>query len=174
MEDIISKNDFYEWAYSDLLVNNQRGHLAEYIVAKALNLTSQKRLEWDPYDLKYGNIKIEVKSCAYIQSWEQKKYSCISFSIAPSRLYNYEQNQYEEVIKRQADIYVFCLLKHMDKTTINPLSPEQWDFYIVPTKILNEKCPKQKSITLPKLTKLGINSIQFKDIKNYIDHLELL
>ncbi len=44
MEDIISKNDFYEWAYSDLLVNNQRGHLAEYIVAKALNLTSQKRL----------------------------------------------------------------------------------------------------------------------------------
>ena len=37
------ENDFYEWAYSEFLfVNNQRGHLAEYIVAKALNLTSQK------------------------------------------------------------------------------------------------------------------------------------
>ena len=59
MEVIIDRNDFYEWAYSDLLVNNQRGHLAEFIVAKALNIDSQKRLEWDPYDLKYNDIKIE-------------------------------------------------------------------------------------------------------------------
>ena len=79
MEELVLKNDFYEWAYSDFLVNNQRGHLAEYIIAKALNTVSQKRLEWDPFDIKYKNLKIEVKSCAYIQAWEQKDFSKISF-----------------------------------------------------------------------------------------------
>ena len=97
MEELVLKNDFYEWAYSDFLVNNQRGHLAEYIIAKALNTVSQKRLEWDPVDIKYKNLKIEVKSCAYIQAWEQKDFSKISFDIVPTSFLNLNFNKQKRI-----------------------------------------------------------------------------
>ena len=97
MEELVLKNDFYEWAYSDFLVNNQRGHLAEYIIAKALNTVSQKRLEWDPFDIKYKNLKIEVKSCAYIQAWEQKDFSKISFDIVPTSFLNLNFNKQKRI-----------------------------------------------------------------------------
>ena len=66
--------DFWRWAYSDLLNNVARGVLAEFLVANALDITKPKlRTEWDPYDLKSKQgTKIEVKSSAYIQSWNQK------------------------------------------------------------------------------------------------------
>ena len=165
MEDFINKSEFYDWAYSDLLVNNQRGHLAEYIVAKALEITNNKRLEWDPYDLLYKNCKIEIKSCAYIQAWEQNTFSYITFDIKPTRLFDYKLNCYQDEYKRQSDIYVFCLLKHKDKKTINPLDVNQWDFFIVPTKILNEKLGEQKKVSLSKLSKMNINPVQYRNIK---------
>ena len=173
MEKTLSKNDFYNWAYSDLLVNNQRGHLAEFIVAKALNIDSQKRLEWDPYDLKYNNIKIEIKSCAYVQAWEQKQFSKISFDIAPTRLYDYEKECYSDECKRQADIYIFCLLKHKDRKTINPLDMEQWEFYIATTSFLNSHFENQKQIALSKLTKNNIEPLKYNQIKPFIDNLTL-
>lgn len=166
---ILSKEGFYDWAYSDLLINSQRGHLAEYIVAVALGITDQKRLEWDPYDLQYGNLKIEIKSAAYIQGWEQKKFSSISFDIKPTRLLNLENNRYEEEFKRQSDVYVFCHLKHIDKNTINPVDPTQWDFYIVPTAFLNKKFLEQKRIALSVLSSNNIEPVSFDKIKEQID-----
>ena len=41
--------DFWKWAYSDLLDNAQRGILAEYLVANALNLQNTIRTNWDKY-----------------------------------------------------------------------------------------------------------------------------
>ena len=165
----INKNDFWEWAYSDLLVNNQRGHLAEYIVAKALGIERNKRLEWDPYDLAYKNVKIEVKSSAYVQSWEQKRLSIISFDIAPTRLFDYETNSYEEKRKRQSDFYVFCLLEHKERETIDPLSLDQWSFFVVATPILDENLGMQKRISLSTLSKLGAQKLKFENIKEFID-----
>ena len=58
---------YWRWSSSDLLTNRQRGIVAEYIVASALNLTSSTRQEWDAYDLITENgTKIEVKSSAYV------------------------------------------------------------------------------------------------------------
>lgn len=172
MEVIIDRNDFYEWAYSDLLINNQRGHLAEFIVAKALNIDSQKRLEWDPYDLKYNDIKIEIKSCAYIQAWKQKQFSKIAFDIAPTRLYDYEYECYSNECKRQSDIYCFCLLKHKDRKTINPLDTDQWEFYIVTTEFLNFHFGDQKKISLSKLLKNNVKSVKYQEIKLFIDNIK--
>lgn len=166
---LISKDKFYEWAYSDLLVNNQRGHFAEFIVAVALDITSSKRLEWDPYDLLYRNVKIEIKSAAYIQSWQQKKPSTIGFDIKQTRNLNFQTDKQEEQNKRQSDLYIFCHLKHKDRNTIDPTNVSQWDFYIVPTKILDEKFNKQKRISLSVLKKNGFNPVEFKDIKNNVD-----
>jgi len=165
----LEKDNLYNWAYGDLLVNNQRGHLAEYIVAVALGLENQVRLEWEPYDLEYNGIKIEIKSCAYIQSWEQSKFSTISFDIAPTRLFNLETNKYEEERRRQSDAYVFCLLKHQDRETINPMDVSQWDFFVVPTSFLNEKFATQKRVCLSVLKETGAQTVSFEKIKNKLD-----
>lgn len=81
--------DFWRWAYSNLAANNLRGHLAEFLVGSDLGVTAQPRVEWANYDLltKTG-IKVEVKSAAYLQSWNQSRCSPISFGVAPTRLFN--------------------------------------------------------------------------------------
>lgn len=168
---MIDKFGFYDRAYSDFLVNNQRWILAEYIVAKVLNITEQKRIEWDAYDLKYWNLKIEIKSCSYIQSWEQKKSSKIIFNISPTHKFNYSNNSYDSKYKRQSDAYVFCLLNHKDKSTVNPLDINQWLFFIVETKILDNKLNDQKTIWLSTLAKLWIEPVVYTEIKSNIDKL---
>ena len=42
-----SVNSFWRWAYSNLVANNLRGHLAEYLVACDLGLNEGTRVEWD-------------------------------------------------------------------------------------------------------------------------------
>ncbi len=56
--------------------------LAEYIVAKALGTLNKKRVVWDSYDVRVGDIGVEVKSAAYVQSWRAQP-SPISFDISP-------------------------------------------------------------------------------------------
>jgi len=168
---MLNKIDFYNWAYHDLLMNNQRWILAEYIVAKALNIEKNKRIEWDAYDLIYKWLKIEIKSCSYIQSWEQKNFSYISFNIAKTQSFDYDENKRKWEKRRQSDAYILCLLKHKDKNTINPLDLSQWYFYIVETSFLNKKLNDQKTISLATLNRLWIQSIVFDDIKVTIDKL---
>jgi hypothetical protein len=58
--------NFWQWAYSDLIGNTERGAIAEYIVAIACNIDKNIRVSWDSYDLLLKNgLKIEVKSSAY-------------------------------------------------------------------------------------------------------------
>ena len=132
--------DFWSWSQSDLLNNTLRGVLAEYIVRQDLMIKKSTRTEWDAYDLETENgIKIEIKSAAYLQSWKQSKLSQISFDIAPTKGWNAETNEYSTEIKRQSDFYVFCILHHKDKSTVDPTQLNQWSFYVLPTRILNEQ-----------------------------------
>ena len=82
--------EFWQWSCSNLLGNSLRGHLAEYIVGLALGCVGKVRQEWDAVDLQWkpeegGEIRIEVKSAAYLQSWKQEKDSVITFDIAQKR-----------------------------------------------------------------------------------------
>ncbi|MEB3356541.1 MAG: hypothetical protein VKK04_07425 [Synechococcales bacterium] len=81
----VTVQDFWAWAYSDILSNRNRSIFAEFLVAVALNVTHQPRVEWDAVDLRYDNKKIEVKSSAYFQSWQQEKLSLIRFDIQGNR-----------------------------------------------------------------------------------------
>ncbi|SHT40427.1 Uncharacterised protein [Mycobacteroides abscessus subsp. abscessus] len=159
--------DFWQWGFSNLLTNNLRGIFAEFLVASALGTLNQSRIEWDAYDLFYKDKKIEVKSSAYIQAWYSGKPSKISFSIGHKKEFDYETNKYSPDAKRNADIYVFCLLKEKDSTIINPQDTSQWEFYIVPTTKLNDTFPQQKSLTLSSLQKVG-EPILYSDIKKVI------
>ncbi|MDV7187417.1 hypothetical protein R3X25_09005 [Lutibacter sp. TH_r2] len=156
--------DFWRWSVSDLLSNATRGSFAEFIVGSAVGLNPENlREEWDAYDLTTENgIKIEVKSAAYIQSWNQNKYSSISFSVKPTRGWDYDTNQRGEP-KRQADLYVFCHLKHKDQNTIDPLKMEQWDFYVLPTCQLNSALKDQSTVSLNSLKKIA-NAIEYSEL----------
>lgn len=155
--------DFWQWANSDLVSNTARGILAEYIVAKALGLGKDDvRIEWNPYDLVTDTgIRIEVKSSAYIQSWDQEGYSKIQFSIKKTRTWDPKTNQIDNKPTRSSDVYVFALLVHKDQGTINPMDLSQWEFYVIPTKILNELKKKQNSITLSSLINLSGRPIKY-------------
>src|SRR5512139_3063836 len=74
--------DFWSWAYSDLLCNTVRPLFAEYIVGECLGITQEPRKEWDSVDLKYRGRGVEVKSSGYVQTWQQRQLSKISFEIA--------------------------------------------------------------------------------------------
>ena len=77
--------DFWQFALSDLRMNNTQGHLDEFIVARALKLADARR-EWDAYDLLYGGITFEIKSSEYLQSWEQRNVSKIQLTLSRARL----------------------------------------------------------------------------------------
>jgi hypothetical protein len=148
--------DFWRWNGSDIISNTTRGRLAEFIVATATNVDLKTpRDEWQSYDLKTpDNIKIEIKSSAYIQSWYQTKLSNISFSIRPARDWNSETGVQSDKPQRHADVYVFCLLIHCDQSSIDPLDMSQWEFYVLSIKEISDYQRSQSSITLRSLIKL--------------------
>lgn len=160
--------DFWRWSVSDLLSNATRGRLAEFIVGTAMDINPDStRDEWSPYDLlTEEGIRIEVKSSAYIQSWKQKKYSPITFSIKQSKYWDPETRMSTEA-KRHADVYVFCLLKQKDQASIDPLHLDQWEFYVLPTYELDNYKRSQSSITLISLQKLT-PSLLFPELKHSI------
>lgn len=160
---------FWQWSASDLLSNALRGRLAEFIVAQALGLPQGVRTEWDPYDLRTPEgLRIEVKSAAYFQSWGQRAPSKICFSIAPTRCWDPQTNQLAAETRRQADVYVFCLLKHEDKATVNPMDLSQWEFFVVPTARLDQERCGQKQIALSRLRDLKVTSCAFAELRDRV------
>jgi len=164
---------FWQWSSSDLLVNVFRGKLAEFIVASSIDLIENQREEWDAYDLiTEKGLKVEIKSSAYLQSWNQAKLSKITFGIQPTVVW-LDNNQRSKTIKRQADIYVFCVLNHKDKKTVNPLNLNQWNFYIIDTKILNSERTNQKTITLSSLLELNPEKLDYSGLEDSIRRYEI-
>lgn len=162
--------DFWRWAYSDIVGNTERGALAEYLVALACGVDDKIRISWDTYDLELKNgIKVEVKSSAYLQTWKQKSLSKPIFSIRETLAWDYIENVYLNEIKRHADIYVFALLAHTDKTTINPLDTTQWEFYVLNTKLINKLIKQSKQISLKKVIEVGaVKSSFYQLLENII------
>lgn len=160
---------FWQWSASDLVDNVTRGVLAEYIVALDLGIADPgTRVTWDPYDLVTPEgIRVEVKSAAYIQSWEQRRHSAISFGIGRHSAWNARTNTYSEP-DRHADVYVFAVLHHRDQTTLDPINLDQWIFYVLPTVVLNEQVPEQSQISLTTLSRLNPFEVRFGEIGNVI------
>jgi len=161
--------DFWAWAFSDLVSNTERGKLAEFIVAMAVGLTDGISGSWESYDLLTPDgIRIEVKTSAYLQSWAQKEFSQIRFGIRPTHAWNSEENIYADTLQRQADVYVFCVLKHKEQETLNPLDLDQWEFYTLSTEVLNRGANNQKTISLYCVVSLGAIKSNFADLSQEI------
>ena len=154
--------DYWRWAHSDIAANSERGKLAEFIVKCAVNAPSSHRTEWDAVDVVTSDgIRIEVKSSAYLQTWNCEKLSNIQFDIAPKKSWDGETNQYYSDIGRHSDVYVFCLFAAKDPVSANPLDLTQWEFYVLSTDVLNQQIPTQKTIGLNSLLKLGAKKVAY-------------
>lgn len=160
--------DFWRWSASNLMDNTIRGMLAEYLVAIAVRAQEKYRLEWSPWDLTLHNgTRIEVKSASYVQNWTQKKPSLIRFGIQPTRGWDGVRGEFDSAVMRQSDYYVFCVLNGKCSETVNPLDLAQWDFYVLPTEMLNRCCGKQKSIGLSRIKKLGAPKYSWHELRQW-------
>jgi hypothetical protein len=163
--------DFWRWSSSDLVSNATRGVLAEFIVASALGVALDGvRDEWGAFDLTTPEkIKVEVKSAAYIQSWTQHRLSAIVFHIPKTRAWDADTNIQEKEPRRQAQVYVFALLAHKDKPSIDPLNVNQWSFFALPTTVLDARTRSQHSITLRSLEKLAGSAVSYDELRDAVD-----
>lgn len=168
-------SDFWRWNCSDLMNNSMRGSLAEFIVATALEIdTEHPRIDWNAYDLLYregGSKRLEIKCSAYLQSWRQKADSRIVFSIAPAQAWDDELLTHSGERRRHSDIYVFCLFKHRDRFTADVTKLEQWEFYVYPTYLIDEKLGNQRTLSLGALLNLNPERTDFDNLKRVIDAL---
>ena len=157
---------FWSWSASDLASNNLRGHLAEFLVATALNASADFRIEWDAHDIRLASgYTVEVKSSAYIQSWVQKSGPTkICFDIAPRTSWDSVTNEYLTTVKRHSDIYVFCAEVCTDRASFDPLNLDQWRFFVLPARTLDEMLGAQKKLALGRLTEVGAIECDFDGI----------
>lgn len=158
--------DFWAWAYSSILTNITRGLFAEFLVGTALGAVEGTRTEWDSFDLLYGDVKIEVKSSAYLQSWPQPELSKIGWSISPSTY------QYDGKIRDQeppADCYVFCVYcEKEDRSPAKVLDLEEWEFYVVPTTVIREELSGQKTVVLSRIRSLT-DAVTYSRLRERVD-----
>ncbi|WP_301113676.1 hypothetical protein [Microbacterium sp.] len=127
--------DFWRFAMSDLRVNNTRGYLAEFLVARALGVDAQ-RVEWDDYDVLWDGLKIEVKSSAYLQAWAQRGPSQIRFTGLRGRSWGDITAGLAVEKTYKADVYVLSVLSTRDHASYDPLDVNAWQFFVLRREVL--------------------------------------
>lgn len=169
--------DFWRWAFSDLIDNTQRGVMAEFLVYSSLNRTTpdtQRRENWLPFDvMSPSGRRIEVKSAAYIQAWTPENiFAQIRFDIGKKLAWDNATATSANVAKRNCDLYVFCLFTAKTKD-VPLLDLDYWDFYVLPTSVLDEKVPNQKGIALSSLLKLDPVKTDYAGLGAVIESIKL-
>lgn len=165
--------DFWAWAHSDLLMNVNRGTLAEWLVGSALGVVKGVRVSWDAFDLLYRGLPIEVKSSAYVQAWEQVRPTVPTFDIGAAL----EQSQDEAGAwisgterVRPARAYVFCLFAETDrsKASTSVLDVKAWEFYVIRTARLNTELGTQKKMGISTLQQLA-EPVLYSGLRSAVD-----
>ena len=164
--------DFWRFHYSNIY--GLQDMIAEFIVSKALGFNeAQNDQYWTLWDVSYRNKRIEVKETSYYHSFnrEGKVSKQRVFGIAKANgSYDHAKSGNSEVC-RQNDVYVFCLNTGDTREASNPLDLDNWEFYIVPTAIINEKCGSNKTISLGRIKSLGFPAKRYNEIKSEIDKI---
>lgn len=157
--------DFWRYALSNLRVNNVRGYIAEFLVSRAVGAVGS-RIEWDAYDVVTpGGTTIEVKTSAYVQAWEQRTASRISFSGLKGRIWDTASGLSREQTYN-ADIYVFAVHTAQTHEEYDALAVSQWKFSVLPRRILQKL--GYSSISLPTLERHAGQAVQYSGLAEAI------
>jgi len=165
-----SVNKFWQWTYSDIMINKNREDFGLFIVAHALELTKMPRINWGDIDLRYQRKKISIRTSGYIQSWKQKKSKRILFDISKKKGIDAKKEDSLTFKNREADLYIFNFHKEKVVKKADVLEIDQWDFYIVLTSVLDEHYPNKNKIGLRSLSKIA-TKVKHERIKSIIDDL---
>ena len=158
--------DFWRWAFSDLRMNNVRGILAEFLVAKAVGATEAPKEEWANFDVQTPDgIRIEVKASAYWQSWPQRGPSKIVFSGLTARTWE-DDGSYSADRQIRADVFVFAVQACADATKYDPLDVGQWEFYVLPASAIAET--GARSLSLASLGRYKAGPIAWEDLSKAV------
>lgn len=135
---------------------------------------TQMRENWLPFDVTSpSGRRIEVKSAAYIQAWTPENiFAQIRFDIGKKLAWDNIAATSATVAKRNCDLYVFCLFTARTKD-VSLLNLDYWDFYVLPTSVLNEKVPEQKGISLSSLLKLEPVKTDYAGLGAVIESIKL-
>lgn len=143
-------------------------YIAEFLVAKALGMEKPfNRDGWTLWDIEYGGKRIEVKETGYYHSWRKDGKTSDVRTFGITKAYSQDGTNTKE---RQNDIYVFCLNIGKDRESSNPLELKNWEFYIIPTEIINKQCGDNKSIGLGRIKQLA-KCLSYEEIKPVIDEI---
>ena len=128
---------------------------------------SEWRVEWDSFDVKLGDTKIDVKATGYVQAWHshQPPPARPSFSGLRSRTWSPETG-YAEEQSYNADIYVFAVETCADPKRYNPLDVAQWEFYVLGRAVLEER--HQKSMALSTVRALAGHAVTYEGLAEAI------
>ena len=164
----LTLGDFWSWAYSDILSNVNRSTFAEFMVAAALGVLDEPRLEWDAVDLRYQGHGIEVKAAAYLQTWKQDRLSSIRFDIAKKMGWDARTNTYLSEPTRSADCYVFCLYPETKPERAHVLDALAWEFYVLPAARINDELGDQKSIGINRVREMT-TATSYPELRSRVD-----
>ena len=158
--------DFWRLAMSDLSMNNTRGYLAEFLVAKALGLHDVVRVEWDAYDLLLDKIQIEVKSSSYLQAWEQPRPSRIVFTGLRGTRYHPRHGYDPDGKRLNAHVYVFSVQTAITHNEYRPLDISQWSFYVVKRSALERQ--RTASVGLDTVVRLAGGATVWSELRSTV------
>jgi hypothetical protein len=82
--------------------------------------------------------------------------SAIAFGIGPKLAFGSNTGQTAAAPDWHSDPYVFSLLRHEHKATLDPFDLAQWEFYVAPSARLRQHLAGRTSIGLKELRALGI------------------
>ena len=169
-----SESQFWTWFRPTLAENWMRGVVGEYWVANALDILHKRRHGWETWDLETEDrIRIEVKTSGYRQSWHKPgdKMATPRFVVPRVRVKADESRGLRQGQYRPAHVYVFCFHKERDAAKLDPLDISQWEFYVVPTKMLDENVnpnAKSPSINLRFLSEHSLDRIDLPELRDAI------
>jgi hypothetical protein len=140
-----------------LVVNTDRGFVAEVIVGQALGAEwrwlARDFTGWD-FQHETG-CRLEVKHSAARQTWGSHKASAPSFDIkARTGYWDNDSATWIAAPGRHAHIYVFAHHPVIDESA-DHRDAGQWRFYVVPTEQLEAHLPAAKTIRPGKVRQLG-------------------
>ena len=162
--------DYWQWTYSDVMINKNRSDFGLFIAAHALELTKIPRIDWGNVDLRYRRKKIAVRTSGYIQSWKQKKSKRVLFDISKKKGFQAKNIDSITFRNREAELYIFNFHKEKIVKNADVLNLDQWRFFIILTSVLDEHFPNKNKIGLRSLNKLT-KGVDYSRIQPVINEL---
>lgn len=160
--------DFWRWALGDLRMNNARGYLAEFLVARAVEDPRPIRIEWGAHDVESGDgTRIEVKATGLLQSWTSRRIPRPRWSLGSihSQVTWDDETAAGDVPTDpwdRVDVWVFALHTATDPALYDPLDLTQWEFRAVPHRAL--LITGQQSVGVSAVERLGVVAVGLGDL----------